>query len=91
MLAIHGPPLSLARDLWAVQRGRGVSEQRAFSAVASSMDVHSKNGAMAYTIDGDLYRTQEAVAISLGPPIVLLKPPSALIVRPRGDTMLGQR
>ena len=59
VLAIHGPPLSLARDLWAVQRGRGVSEQRAFSTVASSMDVHSKNGAMAYTIDGDLYRTQD--------------------------------
>ena len=91
VLAIHGPPLSLARDLWAVQRGRGVSEQRAFSTVASSMDVHSKNGAMAYTIDGDLYRTQEPVAISLGPPIVFLKPPSALIVRPRGDTMVGQR
>jgi hypothetical protein len=68
-----------------------VSEQRAFSTVASSMNVHSKNGAMAYTIDGDLYRTQEPVAISLGPPIVFLKPPSALIVRPRGDTMLGQR
>ena len=54
------------------------------------MDVHSKNGSMAYTIDGDLYRTQEPVAISLGPPIVFLKPPSALIVRPRGDTMGGQ-
>jgi diacylglycerol kinase family enzyme len=91
VLAIHGPPLSLARDLWAVQRGRGVSEQRAFSTVASSMDVHSKNGAMAYTIDGDLYRTQGPVAISLGPPIVFLKPPSALSVRPRGDTMVGQR
>ena len=91
VLAIHGPPLSLARDLWAVQRGRGVSAQRAFSTVASSMDVHSTDGAMAYTIDGDLYRTQKPVAISLGPPIVFLKPPSALIVRPRGDTMLGQR
>ena len=28
-----------------------------------SMDVHSTNGSMAYTIDGDLYRTQEPVAI----------------------------
>jgi diacylglycerol kinase family enzyme len=91
VLAIHGPPLSLARDLWAVQRGRGVSERRAYSAVASQMDLQSKNGAMAYTIDGDLYRTHEPVAISVGPPIVFLKPPSALIVRPRGDTMGGQR
>ena len=78
-------------DLWAVQRGRGVAASRAFSAVASQMDVKSRNGAMAYTIDGDLYRTHEPIAISLGPPIVFLKPPSALIVRPRGDTMGAQQ
>ena len=91
VLAIHGPPLSLALDLWAVQRGRGVSERRAYSAVASKLDLHSKDGAMSYTIDGDLYRTQAPVAISIGPPIVFLKPPSALIVRPAGDTMGDQR
>jgi diacylglycerol kinase (ATP) len=91
VLAIHGPPLSLAVDLWAVQRGRGVSDRRAFSAVASHMDLQSKNGSMAYTIDGDLYRTHEPVTISVGPQIVFVKPPSALIVRPRGDTMDGQQ
>ena len=91
VLAIHAPALSLAKDLLAVQRGRGLSARRAFSAVASQMDVHSRNGAMAYTIDGDLYRTHEPVAISVGPPISFLRPPSALIVRPRGDSMGGQR
>ncbi|HEY7371395.1 MAG TPA: diacylglycerol kinase family protein [Polyangia bacterium] len=91
VLAIHGRPMSLTADLWAVQRGRGISERRAFSAVASEMHVQSKNGAFAYTIDGDLYRAQEPVAISLGPHIDFLKPPSALIVRPRSDSMDGQR
>jgi len=91
VLAIHGRPMSLSVDVWAVQRGRGISERRAFSAVASQMHVQSKNGAFAYTIDGDLYRTQDPVDISLGPPIDFLKPPSALIVRPRGDTMVAQR
>jgi diacylglycerol kinase family enzyme len=91
VLAMHSAVLSLSLDVWAVQRGRGISASRAFSAVASQMDVTSKNGAMAYTIDGDLYRTHEPVAISLGPPIVFLKPPSALIVRPRGDTMGAQQ
>jgi len=90
VLAMHSAVLSLTLDVWAVQHGRGIAPSRAFSAVASQMDVHSKNGSMAYTIDGDLYRTQDPVAISLGPPIVFLKPPSALIVRPRGDTMGGQ-
>ena len=74
-----------------MQRGRGIAPSRAFSAVASQMDVQSEERRMAYTIDGDLYRTQEPVAISLGPHIDFLKPPSALIVRPRGDTMVGQR
>jgi diacylglycerol kinase family enzyme len=91
VLAMHSAVLSLSLDVWAVQRGRGIAASRAFSAVASQMSVHSKNGVMAYTIDGDLYRTHEPVAISLGPPIVFLKPPSALIVRPRGDTMGAQQ
>jgi diacylglycerol kinase (ATP) len=91
VLAMHSAVLSLAWDVVAVQRGRGIAPQRAFSAVASRMDVHSKNGAISYTIDGDLYRTDEPVAISLGPHIDFLKPPSALIVRPQGDTIGGQR
>jgi diacylglycerol kinase family enzyme len=91
VLAMHSAVLSLSLDVLAVRRGRGISASRAFSAVASQMDVKSKNGAMAYTIDGDLYRTHEPVAISLGPPILFLKPPSALIVRPRGDTMGAQQ
>ena len=91
VLAMHSAVLSLAFDVVAVQNGRGIAPRRAFSAVASQMDIQPKNGSMAYTIDGDLYRTHEPVAISLGPHIDFLKPPSALIVRPRGDTMVGQR
>jgi diacylglycerol kinase family enzyme len=91
VLAMHSAVLSLALDVVAVQNGKGIAPQRAFSAVASRMDVHSKNGTMSYTIDGDLYRTHQPVAISLGPHIDFLKPRSALIVRPRGDTMVGQR
>jgi diacylglycerol kinase family enzyme len=91
VLAMHSAILSLALDVPAVRSGRGVSISRAFSAVASSMDVHSRNGSMSYTIDGDLYRTHEAVSISVGPRIMFVKPPSALIVRPRGDTMGDQR
>jgi len=91
VLAIHAPPLALALDLWAVHRGRGIAAQRAYSAVASLMEVHSNDGAMSYTIDGDLYRTQAPLSISLGPQIQFVKPPSALIVRGRGDTMVATR
>ena len=91
VLAMHSGVLSLALDVPAVRTGRGIAASRAYSAVASQMHIQSKNGSMAYTIDGDLYRTDEPVAISLGPHIDFLKPPSALIVRPRGNTMGAQR
>jgi len=91
VLAMQSGVLSLALDVPAVRTGRGIAASRAYSAVASQMHIQSKNGSMAYTIDGDLYRTDEPVAISLGPHIDFLKPPSALIVRPRGDTMGAQR
>jgi hypothetical protein len=91
VLAMHSAILSLAFDVWAVRNGRGISTSRAFSAVASQMDIRSANGAIAYTIDGDLYRTHQPIAISVGPSIDFLRPPSALIVRPRGDTMDAQR
>ena len=92
VLAIHAPPLALAQDLWAVHAGRGIAPRRAFSAVASTLDVVPKDGAsMTYTIDGDLYRTDSPLSISVGPPISFVKPAAALIVRERGDTMRGTR
>jgi diacylglycerol kinase family enzyme len=91
MLAIHASPLALVPDFLAVHAGRGVAPRRAFSAVASTMEVHPTNGAgMTYTIDGDLYRTEQPLSISMGPPIDFIKPAAALIVRERGDTMEGR-
>jgi len=87
VLAIHGAPLSLIPDFWAVHRGRGISAKRAFSGVASTLDVVPKAASMAYTIDGDLYRGEGPLSITVGPAITFVKPVSALIVSPRKDTM----
>ena len=76
VLAMHAAvAVAGARPVGGAARARHRAQPRAFSAVASQMDIQSKNGSMAYTIDGDLYRTHEPVAISLGPPIDFLKPP----------------
>jgi diacylglycerol kinase family enzyme len=88
VLAIHASPLALVPDLWAVHAGRGMAPRRAYSAVASTMEIVPRDGAgMTYTIDGDLYRTDAALSISMGPSISIVKPAAALIVRERGDTM----
>jgi diacylglycerol kinase family enzyme len=89
VLAIHGAPLSLIPDLWSVHAGRGIAPKRAFSSVASELEVVplSGDGSMAYTIDGDLYRGEGPLGISVGPHITFVKPASALIVSPRKDTM----
>ncbi len=87
VLAIHGAPLSLIPDFWAVHTGRGIAPKRAFSGVASTLDVVPTDASMAYTIDGDLYRAEGPLRISVGPAITFVKPVSALIVSPRKDTM----
>ena len=92
VLAIHAPPLSLVRDLWSVHKGHGIAPRRAFSAVASKVEILPKEGHMAYTIDGDVYQGGDGpITISVGPAINLVKPVSALIVSGRTATMEAPR
>jgi diacylglycerol kinase family enzyme len=89
VLAMHAAPVALLPDLVGVYRGKGIAPRRAFSAVASRVDIVARDGGgMSYTIDGDLYHSPSAeLSITLGPAVALVKPPRALIVAPRGDTM----
>ncbi|HVR02298.1 MAG TPA: diacylglycerol kinase family protein [Polyangia bacterium] len=97
VLAIHAPPLALAFDLRAVFVGRGIAPSRAFSAVASTLDITPSGGSgeMSYTIDGDLYRTSApTLRLSVGPRIQFVRPHAAentqspaLLSAPAGDTM----
>jgi diacylglycerol kinase (ATP) len=75
VLAIHGRPAGLMPDFWAVYRGRGVSPKRSFSAVASVIKIVPRAGSMAYTIDGDIYRGEGPLTISVGPHIDFVRPP----------------
>jgi diacylglycerol kinase (ATP) len=75
VLAIHAGPLALARDLWAAHTGRGISHKRAWSGVASSMQVQPADGQNVYTIDGDLYRQTGALTVQLGPTVRFFKSP----------------
>jgi len=86
VLAIHSGPLPLVADLPAVRTGRGIAPSRAWSGVASTMEIEPKHGNsngdgatssdMSYTIDGDLYNTRGPLRITIGPPIsfVALQP-----------------
>jgi diacylglycerol kinase (ATP) len=91
VLAIHAGPLALIPDFPAVHAGRGVSPSRAYSAVASTLDIEPVEDVMAYTIDGDLYRKDRAsgpLRITVGPPINFVKPQRGLIRVGRNDTMV---
>jgi hypothetical protein len=87
VIAIHAGPLSLIPDFPAVHAGRGVAPSRAFSAVASTLDIEPVEDVMAYTIDGDLYRKAGPLRISLGPAIDFIKPQRGLIRVGRNDTI----
>jgi len=90
VLAIHAGPLALLGDLFAVHAGRGIAPTRAFSTVASTMDIDPRDSRMAYTIDGDLYRASGRLRISVGPAVEFIKPEGGLIRRQGGDTIAGR-
>jgi diacylglycerol kinase (ATP) len=102
VLAIHAPPLALVADLRAAHTGRGIAPSRAFSAVASSMEITPlmsghPTGEMSYTIDGDLYRVPATATlrISVGPRIHFVRPRRSraleLLPAPAGDTIVAAR
>jgi diacylglycerol kinase (ATP) len=91
VIAIHAGPLALIPDCPAVHSGRGVSPSRAYSAVATTLDIEPVEDVMAYTIDGDLYRKDRVsgpLHISLGPAIDFVKPQRGLIRVGRNDTIV---
>src|SRR5262249_56984191 len=79
VLAIHAAPLMLAVDIPAVHSGRGIAPSRAWSGVASTMEVEptrdnrSTSADMSYTIDGDLYTAPGTLRITVGPPISFVR------------------
>jgi diacylglycerol kinase (ATP) len=76
VLAIHGRPVGLIPEFPAVYQGRGISPKRAYSTVASTLKIIPKSGSMAYTIDGDLYKGEGPLMISVGPHIEFVKLPA---------------
>ncbi|HSZ80977.1 MAG TPA: diacylglycerol kinase family protein [Polyangia bacterium] len=97
VLAIHAPPLALVVDLPAVHAGRGVGAARAFSAVASSLEIAplvspsaSSPTEMAYTIDGDLYRSSApSLRLSVGPRIRFVRPRPNILAAARTPELLS--
>ena len=74
VLAIHAGARALVPDLFAVRIGRGVHPQRASSAIASRVDIEPAEPDTPYTIDGDLYRTQGSLQITVGPQVAIVDP-----------------
>jgi diacylglycerol kinase (ATP) len=74
VVAIHAGARALVRELLAVRRGRGISAERAFSAVATDLEIRPLEPDMPYTIDGDIYRTREPLRITVGPRVAIVDP-----------------
>ena len=74
VLAIHGGPLALLRDLLDVRLGRGISRKRATSMLASRLDIAPEAAESAYTLDGGLYSRRGPLAVELGPALHIIRP-----------------
>jgi diacylglycerol kinase (ATP) len=67
-------------DIISVARGKGMSQRRASTHLAAQMRLAPQNETMSYTIDGDMYRTENELVIQTGPLLQLIcpNPPVAL-------------
>lgn len=74
VLAIHSGALALFPDLWAVRNGRGIAASRAFSGIATCLEITGQDPEMAYTIDGDIYRASAPLPVTAGPHIAIVDP-----------------
>ncbi|MES1204517.1 MAG: diacylglycerol kinase family protein [Pseudomonadota bacterium] len=74
VLAIHAGALALVGDLFAVRTGRGISPSHALTAAASDVEITPLESRTPYTIDGDIYYTQGALRITIGPRIAIVDP-----------------
>jgi diacylglycerol kinase (ATP) len=75
VLAIHSGALSLSMDMIPVHQGRGVAPERAYSAVASRLQIlPDTTGEHIYTIDGDLYRAVGPLEVVVGPQVHFFRP-----------------
>jgi diacylglycerol kinase family enzyme len=61
-------------DIVSVARGKGMSQKRASTHVAATMRLLPRNEIMSYTIDGDMYRTENELVIAPGPMLQLICP-----------------
>jgi diacylglycerol kinase (ATP) len=74
VLAIHVGARALVRDLPAIHAGRGIPPGRAFSSLASQLEIDPLESGTCYTIDGDLYRAHGPIRITVGPQVAIVDP-----------------
>jgi diacylglycerol kinase family enzyme len=75
VVAVKASPLALVADLAPVWMGRGIAPGRAANLLARDLRLAPEGRDMAYTIDGDLYRAEGSLDITLGPMLALARPP----------------
>jgi diacylglycerol kinase family enzyme len=74
VLAIHGTARTLIPDILSVYMGRGISVARAYSTLATELEIVPADGECPYTIDGDLYRLHEPLRVAIGPRVEFVDP-----------------
>jgi hypothetical protein len=83
VLAIHGTARTLIQDILSVYLGRGIAAARAYSALATELEIVPADGECPYTIDGDLYRMHEPLRVAIGPRVEFVDPRGGARTRKR--------
>jgi diacylglycerol kinase family enzyme len=74
VLGLHCKPFEIPAELWSIWRGRPIRRDKTIDEVVSTLELRMEQP-LDYTIDGDLYKSGEKLAISAGPTIDFILPP----------------
>jgi diacylglycerol kinase (ATP) len=73
LLAIHGSPMEVCRDLPRIWRGQGMRPATANEASAHFAEISSEGQPFGYSIDGDLETAPGSLRLAIGPTLEVLR------------------
>jgi diacylglycerol kinase (ATP) len=72
LFAFHGSAQALVRELPKIYRGQPITRSLGFDPLARKLEISTHDGAVAYALDGDVYRTTSPLYVRVGPKVEIV-------------------
>jgi diacylglycerol kinase family enzyme len=72
IFAFHGSAQALVRELPKIYRGQPMTRGFGFDPLARKLEISTKDGEVAYALDGDVYKTTSPLQVRVGPKVEIV-------------------